>query len=86
MIYAGDKYADCIPIGSMDVVRNCPYDTLRSYYNTWYRPDLQGIVVVGDIDVKRTEEKIHGMLWNCNLFTSLPHFAHKVYGCKKREA
>ena len=58
VIYAGDKYADCMPIGSMDVVRNCPYDTLRSYYNTWYRPDLQGIVVVGDIDVKRTEEKI----------------------------
>lgn len=58
VIYAGDKYVDCMPIGSMDVVRNCPYDTLRSYYNTWYRPDLQGIVVVGDIDVKRTEEKI----------------------------
>lgn len=58
VIYAGDKYADCMPIGNMDVVRNCPYDTLRSYYNTWYRPDLQGIVVAGDIDVKRTEEKI----------------------------
>ena len=58
VIYAGDKYADCMPIGNMDVVRNFSYETLRSYYRTWYRPDLQGIVVVGDIDVKRTEEKI----------------------------
>lgn len=57
-IYGDDKYADCIPIGNMDVVRNFSHETLRKYYNTWYRPDLQGIVVVGDIDVKRTEEKI----------------------------
>lgn len=58
IMYAGDKYADCMPIGNMDVVRNFSYETLRDYYRTWYRPDLQGIVVVGDIDVKRTEEKI----------------------------
>ena len=25
---------------------------LRNYYRKWYRPDLQAIVVVGDIDVE----------------------------------
>lgn len=57
-IYGNDKYADCMPIGNIDVIRNFDYKTIRDYYHTWYRPDLQGIVVVGDIDVKRTEQKI----------------------------
>ena len=57
-IYGNDKYADCMPIGNIDVIRNFDHKTIRDYYHTWYRPDLQGIVVVGDIDVKRTEQKI----------------------------
>ncbi|MED9995630.1 MAG: insulinase family protein [Paludibacteraceae bacterium] len=57
-MYGKDKYADCMPIGNIDVIRNFSHQTLRDYYHTWYRPDLQGIVVVGDIDVKRTEQKI----------------------------
>ncbi len=42
----------------MEVVDNFPHQALRDYYETWYRPDLQGIVVVGDIDVDRIEGKI----------------------------
>lgn len=72
VIYAGDKYADCMPIGNMDVVRNFSYETLRSYYNTWYRPDLQGIVVVGDIDVKRTEEKIKELFASAKVSEGAP--------------
>jgi zinc protease len=40
-----------MPIGSMDIVDNFPYQDLRDYYHKWYRPDLQAIIVVGDIDV-----------------------------------
>ena len=47
-----------LPIGTMDVVMNFPPDTLRAYYHKWYRPDLQGIIVVGDIDVDKIEKKI----------------------------
>lgn len=57
-MYGNDKYSDCMPIGNIDVIRNFSHQTIRDYYHTWYRPDLQGIVVVGDIDVKRTEQKI----------------------------
>ena len=57
-IYPGSKYADRMPIGTMDVVMNFPHDTLRAYYKKWYRPDLQAIVVVGDVDVDKMEAKI----------------------------
>lgn len=58
VIYPDSKYAYRLPIGTMDVVDNFPYQDLRDYYEKWYRPDLQGIVVVGDIDVDRIEAKI----------------------------
>lgn len=58
LMYTGNKYADCLPIGTMDVVDNFKYQTLRDYYEKWYRPDLQGIIIVGDIDVDAVEAKI----------------------------
>ena len=57
-IYKGTKYEDCMPIGSMDIVDNFPYQDLRDYYQKWYRPDLQAIIVIGDIDVNKMEKKI----------------------------
>lgn len=58
VMYPGDKYADCMPIGSIDVIDNFPYQAIRDYYAKWYRPDLQGIIIVGDIDVDQMETKI----------------------------
>ena len=60
-VYRGTKYEDCMPIGSMDVVDNFAYQDLRDYYNKWYRPDLQAIIVVGDVDVDKIEKKIRKM-------------------------
>ena len=57
----GNKYAARLPIGLMEVVDNFPHNTLRKYYDKWYRPDLQGIIVVGDIDVDRMEQTIRSM-------------------------
>ena len=57
-MFAGTKYATCFPIGTMDVVMNFKPQTLRDYYEKWYRPDLQGVIVVGDIDVDAVETQI----------------------------
>lgn len=57
-MYPDSKYADCMPIGSIDVINNFPYQDIRDYYAKWYRPDLQGIVIVGDINVDEMEAKL----------------------------
>lgn len=51
------QYAQ-MPIGTMEVVLNFPHEALRSYYEKWYRPDQQGIVIVGDFDVDVMEKKV----------------------------
>lgn len=58
VIYPNNRYGHRLPIGTMEVVDNFPPKALRDYYETWYRPDQQGIIVVGDIDVDRIENKI----------------------------
>lgn len=47
-----------LPIGSMDVVMNFNPDVLRDYYHKWYRPDQQGIIIVGDFDANEMEAKV----------------------------
>ena len=60
-LMSDSRYGRRFPIGLMEVVDECPYDTLRAYYHKWYRPDLQGIIVVGDIDVDQIEGKIKNL-------------------------
>ncbi|WP_125040474.1 M16 family metallopeptidase [Bacteroides faecalis] len=57
-LFPDSKYSDCMPIGSIDVINNFPYQDIREYYAKWYRPDLQGIVIVGDINVDDIEAKL----------------------------
>ena len=47
-----------MPIGKMDVVMNFKPEVLRAYYKKWYRPDQQGIVIVGDFDADEMEAKV----------------------------
>lgn len=61
IMYAGSKYGHRLPIGTIEVIDNFPHQALRDYYEKWYRPDLQGIIVVGDVDVDKVEAKIKEM-------------------------
>ncbi len=47
----GSLYAGRLPIGKDEVLKNFKYDKVRDFYNDWYRPDLQAVIIVGDIDV-----------------------------------
>lgn len=57
-LYPGSKYGLRMPIGLMSVVDNFKPEALRAYYEKWYRPDNQGIIVVGDVDVDHVEAEI----------------------------
>ncbi len=61
IVYPTSKYGHRLPIGTMEVVDNFAPQALRDYYEKWYRPDQQAVVVVGDIDVDRIEGKIKEM-------------------------
>ncbi|MDR3184947.1 MAG: insulinase family protein [Prevotellaceae bacterium] len=65
-MYPGSRYGHRLPIGLIDVINNFKPEELRAYYKKWYRPDLQAIVVVGDVDVDQIEQKI------TTLFADIP--------------
>lgn len=58
------RYADRLPIGKLDILQTFDYQVIKDFYKDWYRPDLQAVIVVGDIDVKVVEEKIKTMFGN----------------------
>lgn len=76
-MYPGSKYGYRLPIGTMEVVDNFPYQVLRDYYETWYRPDQQGIIVVGDIDVDAIEGKIKEYFGGIKMPENAPERAYE---------
>ena len=58
VMFNGSRYADRLPIGTKEIIEGAPYDTIRSFYKSWYRPDLMAVVVVGDIDVNKIESLV----------------------------
>ena len=56
--YLNSKYADRLPIGTKESLEKFSHAALKRFYKDWYRPDLQAVIVVGDIDVNEMEAKI----------------------------
>ena len=58
LLFGDSLYASRAPIGLTEVIENAPVETLRAYYERWYRPDLMAVVAVGDFDVNVMEAKV----------------------------
>lgn len=58
VMYGGSKYANCTVIGTKENLETFPAEELQKFYNTWYRPDLQAIAVVGDVDPEQILAKM----------------------------
>ena len=58
VILNNSRYASRLPIGTDDVLNNFKPETIKSFYQDWYRPNLQALIVVGDVDVNEMEKAI----------------------------
>jgi peptidase M16 domain protein len=65
-VYNHSKYATHDIIGSEEILKNFTPEELRAYYNDFYRPDLQAVIVVGDVDAAKIEAEIQ------RLFNPIP--------------
>lgn len=57
-ILYNSRYAERLPIGDTAVILNAPYEAFTRYYRDWYRPDLMGVIAVGDFDIAEMEQLI----------------------------
>ena len=58
-LFAETRYAERMPIGTIDVIENVDYQRIKDFYNDWYRPDLMAVIAVGDFDPAQVESMIH---------------------------
>jgi zinc protease len=58
VIFYKSRYAERLPIGKPEIIRNAPVAKLRAFYDTWYRPERMAVVVAGDIDPAAMEASI----------------------------
>ncbi|MBD1155629.1 insulinase family protein [Pelagibacterales bacterium SAG-MED16] len=63
------------PIGDIEVIRNFEYQDAKDFYNKWYRPDLMGLFIIGDIEPDKIEKLVqkHFSYLVNNSIISLPN-------------
>ena len=58
VVFHDSHYAERLPIGKKEIIQGFKPEAILRFYNEWYRPDLMAVIVVGDIDVDKYEQKI----------------------------
>ncbi len=58
VLLQGSRYAVRLPIGTPEVIKGAPRERFQAFYDTWYRPDLMAVVVVGDVSPGDAERMI----------------------------
>ncbi|MFN3670120.1 MAG: M16 family metallopeptidase [Brevundimonas sp.] len=54
----GQRIANRLPIGDLDVIRTAPRERFVEFYQGYYRPERATFVAVGDFDVDEMEAKV----------------------------
>ena len=61
-LFKGTKYEHRNLIGHLDGLQSFTYDDIKSFYDKWYRPDYQAVVIVGDIDAEKVEAQVKSLM------------------------
>ena len=61
VVYNNSQYAARNVIGPLKSLETLTAKDVQRFYRTWYRPDLQCVVIVGDIDPEVYEAKVKEM-------------------------
>ena len=61
-LFKGSLYEHRNLIGYLDGLKSFDQQALVNFYKKWYRPELQALVIVGDIDVDQIESKIKTLM------------------------
>jgi zinc protease len=54
----GQRIADRLPIGDLDIIRTAPRQRFVDFYEAYYRPERATMIAVGDFDVDTMEAQI----------------------------
>ena len=60
-IFGNSIYTKRNPIGDMNIVKNCSQQLVRDFYDRWYQPQNQAVLVVGDFDPDQMVKKVKKM-------------------------
>src|SRR5690606_34187346 len=79
MLLNGSLYARRLPIGTEEILKTFPHTEIRKFHQDWYRPDLQALIVVGDIDPQEMEQKVKTLFSDMTMPKKvLPRKEHRV--------
>ncbi|MGC4037853.1 MAG: insulinase family protein [Chitinophagaceae bacterium] len=85
--YAGSKYAERLPIGKDSILKGAKYDVVKRFFKDYYRPNLQAVIIVGDIDIAKTEKLVKEYFGNLkNPANAKPRIKADLPARKKSEA
>lgn len=66
LIYKGAKHTERNVLGTLEIINGFKREEILDFYEKWYRPDLQAIIIVGDFDVNDMEERVK------RIFSTIP--------------
>ncbi len=55
VIFNGSRYAERLPIGTLESLETFSHEALGRFYSDWYRPNLMAVIAVGDFDASEIE-------------------------------
>ncbi|WP_421879055.1 M16 family metallopeptidase [Marinoscillum sp.] len=58
VMFKNSQYAARLPIGKKEIIETADYQTIKDFYEDWYRPDLMAVIAVGDLQPDEMEKQI----------------------------